>query len=117
MQGKTARMAAVYHFKLCRAILWGFRKQLQKDGNCQDGFVGILEAGLGRGERETELYELRGHDGEIMNVHIENSTIFKDDLTGQLLIQNLFELPVRRSWSTSRSRRSGSCGRPAIAVT
>ena len=84
-RGKTARMAAVYHFKLCSAILVGFRKQLQKDGNCQDGFIGILEAGLGRGERETELYELRGHDGEIMNVHIENSTIFKDDLTGQLL--------------------------------
>ena len=84
-RGKTARMAAVYHFKLCRAILVGFRKQLQKDGNCQDGFIGILEAGLGRGERETELYELRGNDGEIMNVHIENSAIFKDDLTGQLL--------------------------------
>ena len=42
-RGKIARMAAVYHFKLCRAILVGFRKQLQKDGICRDGFVGMLE--------------------------------------------------------------------------
>ena len=43
-RGKTARMAAIYHFKLCRAILIGFRNQLRKDGTYVDGFVGLLES-------------------------------------------------------------------------
>ena len=43
-RGKVARMAALYHFKLCRAILVGVRKQLKKDGVCKEGFVGMLEA-------------------------------------------------------------------------
>ena len=33
-RGKTARMAAIYHFRLCRAILVGFRRQLKADGIC-----------------------------------------------------------------------------------
>ena len=49
-RGKTARMAAVYHFKLCRAILVGFRNQLRKDGVSKDGFVGMLESGMERHE-------------------------------------------------------------------
>ena len=44
-RGRTARMASIYHFKLCRAILVGFCRQLQADGVCKDGFVGMLEAG------------------------------------------------------------------------
>ena len=43
-RGKTTRMAAVYHFKLCRAILVGFRDQLRKDGTYTDGYVGLLES-------------------------------------------------------------------------
>ena len=42
-RGKITRMAAVYNFKLCRDILVGVRKQLQKDGLCRDGFGGMLE--------------------------------------------------------------------------
>ena len=45
VQRETARMAAIYHFKFCRAILVGFRRQLKADGICKDGFVGMLEAG------------------------------------------------------------------------
>ena len=60
-RGKTARMAAVYHFKLCRAILVGFRDQLRKDGTCTHGFVGLLES---RTERETlPVYKLTDVDG------------------------------------------------------
>ena len=44
-RGKTARMAAIFHLKLCKAILVGFRRQLQADGVCKDGFIGMLEAG------------------------------------------------------------------------
>ena len=43
-RGKTVRMAAIYHCKLCRAILVGFRRQLKADGICKHGCVGMLEA-------------------------------------------------------------------------
>ena len=63
-------MAAVYHFKLCRAILVGFRKQLQKDGICLDGFVGMLE--------KTEdvppvlkLLVFSSRRGEVLKVQVE----------------------------------------------
>ena len=37
-------MAAIYHLKLCRAILVGFRRQLKAHGIGKDGYVGMLEA-------------------------------------------------------------------------
>ena len=77
-------MAAVYHFKLRRAILVGFRKQLQKDGLCRDGFVGMLE--------KTEdipsvlpILMFSNKNGEVLKVQVEGDQIFKDDLSGQLL--------------------------------
>ena len=47
-RGKTARAAAVYDFKLRRAILVGFRKQVRRDGTCRHGFIGMLERGQER---------------------------------------------------------------------
>ena len=43
-RGKTARLAAMYHFKLCCAILVGFGHQLKSDGVRKNGFVGMLDA-------------------------------------------------------------------------
>ena len=43
-RGKTARLAAMYRFKLCRAFLVEFRRQLKPEGVCKDGFVGMLDA-------------------------------------------------------------------------
>ena len=42
--GKTARMAAMYHFKVCCAILVGFRNQLTRDGKCKEDFIGMLDS-------------------------------------------------------------------------
>ena len=39
--GRVAREAAVYPFRLCRAILRGFRNQLLKDGTLQTGMYGM----------------------------------------------------------------------------
>ena len=36
-RGHVARLAAVYHFKLCRAILVGMRRQLDADGLTKPG--------------------------------------------------------------------------------
>ena len=83
-RGKTARLAAVYHFKLCRAVLMGFRDQLRKDGIYTDGFVGLLET---RSEQcDMPVYKLTDVDGAILHVRIgDDEPIYKDDLTGQLL--------------------------------
>ena len=45
-RGKVAGAAAIYHFKLCRAILMGFKNQMRRGGVCREGFVGTLNAGL-----------------------------------------------------------------------
>jgi hypothetical protein len=82
-RGKTARMAAVYHFKLCRAILVGFRRQLQKDGICKDGFIGMMEKDLE--PQQLPVLSFTNNHGESLNVQIDSGEIFTDDLTGQLL--------------------------------
>ena len=86
-RGKVARMAALYHFKLCRAILVGFRNQLKKDGMCQEGYVGMLER-----EETPELlscFNLTSASGHVLKVQIENEQTFRDDLTGQALDPSL----------------------------
>ena len=67
-RGKTARMAAVYHFKLCRAILIGFRNQLKADGKYKDGFIGILEDS--NEHEEVEVYRLKDSSGAVFHVHV-----------------------------------------------
>ena len=62
----------------------GSRKQLHKDGLCQDGFVGMLE--------KTESVPMvlpclafTNKRGEVLRVQVDGEQIFRDDLTGQLL--------------------------------
>ena len=80
-------MAAMYHFKLCRAILVGFRDQLRKDGTYVDGFVGMLESKM-ESER-LPVYKLTDVDGSIYHVQVEGEPTYRDDLTGQLLPPDL----------------------------
>ena len=82
-RGKTARMAAVYDLKLCRANLVGFRDQLRCDGVYTDGFVGMMD-----GCCETErvpVYHLSDSSGQVLKVQIEGAETYKDDLAGQAL--------------------------------
>ena len=89
-RGKTARMAAVYHFKLCRAIFVGFRRQRQRDGICKDGFVGMLDAGLER-ESLPVLHLTNKSTGEVLKFQIHSEDTFRDDLTGKLLNPDLVQ--------------------------
>ena len=102
-------MAAVYHFKFCRAILVGFRNQLRKDGVCKDGFVGMLESGMEGKEVPAVLpcFLLTNDKGSILKVQIEIDKVFRDDLTGQLLDPELLRLRGRRNWNTSTARTYG----------
>ncbi len=72
-------MAGIYNFKLCRAILVGFRRQLKADGLCKDGFVGMLEA-----EPIVTLLHV-GLGDHIFDVEIDGGAVYRDDLTGQVL--------------------------------
>ena len=84
-------MAALYHLKLCRAILVGFRNQLRADGVCRDGFVSMLQAGQEREEIPARAccYNLTSSSGHVLKVQVDNDKTFRDDLTGQLLVPAL----------------------------
>ena len=86
--GKIAREAAVYPFKLCRAILRGCVRQLQADRRLQSGQHGVQC--LWEESAETMLAELDSETVmEVMSVAgsaaaIQNK-LFKDSVTGQPL--------------------------------
>ena len=65
-------MAAMYDFKLCRAILVGFRDQLRCDGLYKDGFVGMME-NCRDGEDLVPIHHLAGKDGSVLKVQIEGA--------------------------------------------
>ena len=77
-------MAAIYHFKLSRAILVGFRRQLKADGICKYGCFGMMEA-----EPTVPLLHV-GLCDHILDVEIDGGTVYRDDLTGQVLESKLF---------------------------
>ena len=79
-------MAAIYHLKLRRVILVGFRRQLKADGICKDGAVGMLEAG----QEMTQVMHILpllhvGLGDHILDVEVDGGVIYRDDLTGQIL--------------------------------
>ena len=117
-------MAAIYHFKHCRAILVGFRNQLKVDGVCRDGFIGLLEAGQEKGDVLPCFNLSIGED--VYEVEIDGGPIYHDDLTGQILDSKLvrearqkeldfFEAKnvwLRRPFEEARRRT----GKPPITV-
>ena len=71
----------MYDFKLCRAILVGFRDQLRGDGLYVDGFIGLMD---GRCETEqVPVYHLTDSKGYVLKVQIEGAETYRDDLAGQ----------------------------------
>ena len=54
-RGKTAFMAAIYHFKLCCAILVGFMNKLTRDGKCKEGVIGMLDSNLERTDAAAQM--------------------------------------------------------------
>ena len=103
-RGETARMAAIYHFKLCRAILRGFRKQLQRDGVCRDGFIGMLDARL---EEDTvPVFSISGEKiRDVAYVKIEEEATYRDDITGQPLDPELVRAARAKELEYFESKR------------
>ena len=79
-------MAAIYHFKLYKAILVGFRNQMKADGRCKEGFIGMMAVD------EDDLAPML-HAGlseaQVQKSQQQGEEIFRDDMTGQLLIPEL----------------------------
>ncbi len=82
--GHVSRMAAVYPFELCRAILVGCRNQLQKDGI----FVAEL-VGMHAPEEILDILELETNVEQIFNVRVQGKARYRDEITGQPLIPEL----------------------------
>ena len=114
----------MYHFKMCRAILVGFRRQLQRDGVCKDGFIGLLDARMEKTEATPLLHVEFG--SQLYTIEADNGPVFRDDLTGQVLDSKLvaearkkeldfFEAKgvwVRRAIDEARRRT----GKPPVSV-
>ena len=84
----------MYHFKLCKAILFGIRDQLRADGTYKDGFVGLMESGQERESMAVDdmVYGLKDKHGAIMKVQIGADVVYRDDLTGQILDPDLVRI-------------------------
>ena len=125
-RGRVARLAAIYHFKLCKAILIGIRKQLERDGICRAGEVGMI--GLRNNESLCHWgdgWQLKA-GGFVLNVNAKCEDVFRDDLTGQLLDPKLVREARRKEFEYFESkgvwskRSIGECrrvtGRAPISV-
>jgi len=92
--GKTARMAAIYPVKLCKAILQGCRAQLREDGRVFIGFVGI-------GPKESDAWsekKLEAKTEKLLNVQVNKAgeEEYKDSVTGQPLNPTLVKEARRK---------------------
>ena len=109
--GKTARMAAIYPVKLCKAILQGCRAQLREDGRVFIGLVGI-------GPKESDAWsekKLEAKTEKLLNVQVNKAgeEEFKDSVTGQPLDAALVKEARRKEMEYFESIEAwkGSIGR------
>ena len=87
--GEAAKQAAVYPFKLCKAILEGFRNQLRVDRNMMAGVYGLccdVEADLILQEQCEEWFNMR--ISEEINA-VQGQPQYRDAITGQPMIPEL----------------------------
>ena len=72
--GKTARLAAIYPFDLCRAILAGFKAWMECDGRISPTSVGLhsLTGGNMEDEAPLNMLEARNSYGELLKLNVEN---------------------------------------------
>ncbi len=115
------RQAAIYPFRLCRAILEGARDQLRDDGQINDGIFCILprpdthltDAQLQRRvcrgfhiEIEEEVLVVEGDsEGAAGRLDSGGKPAFRDNLTGQPLIPELVRAARREELEYFTSRR------------
>ena len=107
-RGKTARLAAIYHFKLCRANLDGFGRQLNFDGVCKDGVVGMLDARMDQTEVLPVLHV--GTVDQIFDIEVDGDKVYRDDSTGQVLDPRFVREARQKELDFFESKGSGPRG-------
>ena len=80
--GKTARLAAIYPFDLRKAILSGFKKQMEFDGKMTRGYVGMHAMAA---DVDNELLVVDSYQSELLKMQVSGDEEFRDYLIGQLL--------------------------------
>ena len=81
--GRVAREAAVYPFRLCRAILVGLRKHLIQQGKIAPGIHGCQT----RFEEQDPAVSARGW----VNACVTREVVYRDAITGELLPPELLD--------------------------
>ena len=126
---RVTRAAAVYPMKLCKAILVGCRNQLRHDGRLTLGIVGIQHdpfddmSDLQLERRAERLLAFAIHDS---TEQAEKEKVFRDDLTGQVLVPALVHAARRKEleyfcskqvWEKRpRAESLAKMGKPPITV-
>lgn len=97
-EGKLTATTAIFPFKLCKAILKGYRRQLIEDGRLTLGVVGIQQPETELTDRQIEQRCCR-----LLNLEVEHQVLlsegepqFKDAITGQVLRPDLVREARRR---------------------
>ena len=85
--GRVAREAAVYPFRLCRAILVGLRKHLIQQGKIAPGIHGCQT----RFEEQDPAVSARGW----VNACVTREVVYRDAITGELLPPELLDATRR----------------------
>ena len=125
--GQHSRRAAVYPFKLCKAILMGIRNQLREDGCYTVGVVGFTPW---RPERLSDAQALRKaardhalvfeyDDVEISPAEVYGAKVVLDDITGQPLRWELVQEARRKELDYFNAKKVWEKRRraEALAVT
>ena len=81
VRGKHGRKAAIYPFRLCKAILTGAKAQLVEDEKYEVGIHCVLPGPIAEKHDDEENAEINNLD--------EKNGVYKDNLTGQPLIPEL----------------------------
>ena len=84
--GRVARLAAIYPFELCRAILRGMSRQLRMDGILHNDCVGMQM-----------FIEDRTETIDVLNIGYQGGAVeYRDDLTGQPVSAELVLAAVKK---------------------
>ena len=89
--GMVARRAATYPFRLCRAILEGFRQQLLTDGILREGMVGMQYVS----SEEIDDRRAQRAATQVLSISRECTKYF-DDLTNQPLREDLVQHAIAK---------------------
>ena len=104
--GERAKMAAIYTFAFCKAILKGFRNQMVADGRLRPGSVGLNCVMLDGGDPAAveECFVAGDGAGNVLKLSISSDEKCIDDLTGHPLDPALCRAARKKEMGFAREK-------------